>query len=172
MTFFYMQTDFESFKSILNFSPVHEHLYTSGQPTVEQLGWIKEQGFSSIINVALTDASHHLPNEDHICLDLGLDYIHIPLLWECPSSSTGLLILDVVHHLVQEQKVWLHCAKNWRVACLMYLYRQYYLGIDIAQADECLQQIWQPNDTWIGWTHAVSLQLQARQSTREIEQLS
>ncbi|MFU8925164.1 protein tyrosine phosphatase family protein [Acinetobacter puyangensis] len=162
----------EQFNTILAFMPVHEHLYTSGQPTAEQLNLIKENGFSTIINLALTDASNHLPFEDRICLELGLDYIQIPLLWDCPNSSAALLALDLVDHLVREQQVWLHCAKNFRVSSLMYLYRQYYMGMNIAEADALLQQIWQPNETWTGLMHALQLQLQARQSTKEIEQLS
>lgn len=157
---------------ILNYVYVHEHLVTSGQPTAEQLVWIKEAGFSTVINLALTDASNHLPLEDRLCLELGLDYIQIPLLWDQPSSSAGLLTLDMIAHLVQEQKVWLHCAKNWRVASLMYLYRQFYMGMDLAEADAYLEQIWQPDDTWTGFIHALRLQLQARHSTREIQQMS
>lgn len=175
MAFFYMHTDpieLDSLQHILNFVPVHEHLFTSGQPTEAQLMQIKEQGINTIINLALTDASNHLLHEDKICLELGLDYIQVPLLWDCPSSSGGLFVLDLVDHLVQEQKVWLHCAKNMRVACLMYLYRQYYMGMDIAQADEYLQQSWQPNETWTGLMHAIQLQLQARQATKEIQQMS
>ncbi|KAA8734756.1 hypothetical protein F4V57_03060 [Acinetobacter qingfengensis] len=162
----------EALTDILNHVFIHEHLTTSGQPTFEQLAQIKAAGFNTIVNLALTNASNHLPNEDKICLELGLDYIHIPLLWDCPNPSTGLLILDLIAYLVQEQKVWLHCAKNLRVSSLMYLYQQYYLGIDIAIADIALHEIWEPDATWTGFMHAIQLQLQARQSTQEISQIS
>lgn len=160
------------FSQILNYVPVHERLVTSGQPTAEQLAEIKAAGFTTVINVALNDAPNHIAHEDRICLELGMDYIHIPLLWECPNPTQGLLILDLVAYLVQQQAVWLHCAKNWRVGCLMYLYRQYYMGMDIAQADELLQQIWQPDATWTGFIHAVQIQLQARQAIQEIQNIS
>lgn len=157
---------------ILNYVPVHERLCTSGQLTVEQLEWVKSEGFTTIVNIALTDASNHLPLEDRLCLELGLDYIQVPLLWDQPSTSAGLFVLDLIDHLVQEQKVWLHCAKNYRVASLMYLYRQFYMGMELPEADALLEEIWQPDDTWTGFIHALRLQLQARQSTREIQQLS
>lgn len=157
---------------IVQYVPVHEHLTTSGQPTAEQLEWIKAEGFTTVINIALTDASNHLPLEDRICLELGLDYIQVPLLWDQPSTSAGLFILDLIDHLVQEQKVWVHCALNMRVASLMYLYRQFYMGMPLPEADAFLEEIWQPDDTWTGFIHALRLQLQARQSTREIQQMS
>lgn len=158
--------------NILNFVAVHDHLATSGQPTAEQLAWIKENGFTTVVNLALTDASNHLPLEDRICLELGMDYIQVPLLWDQPSTSAGLFVLDLIAHLVQEQKVWLHCAKNYRVASLMYLYRQFYMGVSMPDADAMLEEIWQPDDTWTGFIHALRLQLQARQSTREIQEMS
>lgn len=164
--------DIEIYQQILNVERVHEHLYTSGQPTAEQLVLIKEQGFSSVVNLALTDASNHIAHEDRLCLELGLDYYQLPLLWECPSSSQALVVLDLVAHLVQQQRVWLHCAKNFRVSALMYLYRQFYLGMDMATADSLLEKVWQPNETWTGLVHALRLQLQARAATLDIEQLS
>lgn len=164
--------ELNSLQNILNFSFIHDHLSTSGQPTPEEFAEIRAQGFSTVINLALTDASNALQNEDRICLELGLDYIQIPLYWECPSASAALLTLDMIAHLVQEQSVWLHCAKNWRVSALMYLYRRYYMNVDIEEAAEHLQKIWTPNDTWTGLIHAVELQLKARQSTYEISKIS
>ena len=154
---------------INNFQFIHEHLFTSGQPTAEELQLIKEYGVSTVINVALTDAEPHLDHEDKICLDLGLNYIHLPISWEMPSDEQCLLILDMINHLVQEQMVWVHCAKNFRVSSLMYLYRQYYMDMDLPTAQELLHQVWEPNDTWTGLIHAVALQLQGRKATEEVK---
>ena len=173
MTDIESQPDLSSkLQEIEQFEWIHAHLATSGQPTVEQLTEIKAQGFTTIVNLALTDASNHLPNEDRICLELGLDYIQVPLLWECPSSSGALFVIDLIDHLVQEQKVWVHCAQNMRASSLIFLYRQFYMGMDLAEADALLENVWQPNETWTGLIHAVRLQLQARQSTKELAALS
>jgi protein tyrosine phosphatase (PTP) superfamily phosphohydrolase (DUF442 family) len=155
---------------IENFQFIHDHLLTSAQPTAEQLKSIKEYGVNTIVNLALNDASPHLAGEDRICLELGLNYIQIPMLWETPSDDQCLLVLDMLDHLVQEQKVWVHCAKNYRVSSLMYLYRQYFMDMDIPTAQELLHNIWQPNDTWTGLIHAVALQLQGRKATKELQQ--
>ncbi len=155
---------------IENFQFIHEHLFSSGQPTPEQLQLIKEYGITTVINLALTDASNHLNNEDRVCLELGLNYIQVPILWDTPSDDQCLLVLDMIDHLVQEQMVWVHCAKNFRVSSLMYLYRQYYMNMEMPQAQDLMHQIWEPNATWTGLIHAVSLQLQGRKSTQELQQ--
>lgn len=154
---------------IENFQYIHEHLFTSGQPTPSQLQSIKEYGISTIINVALTDASNHVEHADRICLDLGLNYIHIPISWDTPSDDQCLLVLDMLDHLVQEQMVWLCCSENFRVSSLMYLYRQYFMNIDMPTAQELMHQIWEPNETWTGLIHAVALQLQGRKATKDLQ---
>ncbi len=106
-------------------------------------------------------------HEDRICLDLGLNYIQVPISWDTPSDDQCLLVLDMIDHLIQGQTVWLHCAKNFRVSSLMYLYRQYYMDVDMPTAQDLMHQIWEPNETWTGLIHAVALQLQGRKATQE-----
>ncbi|WP_173911381.1 protein tyrosine phosphatase family protein [Acinetobacter sp. Marseille-Q1618] len=154
---------------IANFQFVHEHLFTSGQPTAEQLQHIKEYGVDTVINLAFNDAEPHLAHEDKICVELGLNYIQIPISWDTPADDQCLFVLDMIAHLVQEKIVWVHCAKNMRVSSLMYLYRQYFMDIDMPTAQELMHEIWEPNETWTGLIHAVSLQLQGRKSTIDLQ---
>ena len=51
----------------------------------------------------------------------------------------------------------------------MYLYRQYYMDIDISEAQTQLEEVWQPNETWTGIIHSIALQLQGRKATRDIQ---
>ena len=118
----------------------------------------------------LSDAVQYLEHEDKICLDLGLNYIKLPISAETPSDDQCLLVLDLLNHLVQEQMVWVHCATNHHVSCLMYLYRQYYMNVDMPTAQELMHSIWEPNETWTGLIHAVALQLQGRKATQELQQ--
>ncbi|MBF7686978.1 protein tyrosine phosphatase family protein [Acinetobacter rathckeae] len=156
---------------IPSFQYVHEHLFTSGQPSAEQLQHIKEYGISTVINLALGDSPDHLTNEDHICLDLGLNYIQLPISWETPAPEQALFALDTIDFLVQTQSVWVHCAKNLRVSALVYLYRQYYMGMDMVEAQQLLEQVWELNETWTGLVHNVALQLQGRKATQELQNL-
>lgn len=155
---------------IKNFQFIHERLFSSGQPTAEELKQIKEYGIGTVINLAESDAEHTLPHEDKICLDVGLNYIQLPISWETPSSDHCLLLLDLVNHLLESQMVWVHCSNNNHVSSLMYLYRQYFMDVDIATAQDFLHDIWKPNETWTGLIHAVSLQLQGRKATQDLQQ--
>ena len=155
---------------IKNFQFIHERLFSSGQPTAEELKQIKEYGIGTVINLAESDAEHALPHEDKICLDVGLNYIQLPISWETPSSDHCLLLLDLVNHLLESQMVWVHCSNNNHVSSLMYLYRQYFMDVDIATAQDLLHDIWKPNETWTGLIHAVSLQLQGRKATQDLQQ--
>lgn len=158
-----------SLSQIPHFDYVHEHLFCSGQPSAEQLKLIKEYGCSTIINLALSDSPCTLEHEDQICIALDLNYIHIPLNLECPSADQAILVLELIDHLVQEQTVWIHCCHNQQCSSLMYLYRQFYLNMDMPTAQEHLHKIWEPNDTWTGLIHAVTLQLQGRKATLELQ---
>lgn len=154
---------------IPDFQFIHEHLFTSGQPSAEQFQHIKAYGVDTVINLAFNDAEPRLAGEDKICAELGLNYIQIPILWETPADDQCLFVLDLIAHLVQEKMVWLHCAKNMRVSSLMYLYRQYFMDVDMPTAQELLHQIWEPNETWTGLIHAVGLQLQGRKATEDLQ---
>ena len=165
-----MTTLEQSLSKISAFSAIHEHLFSSAQPSADQLQQIKEYGCSTVINLALNTATPHLENEDQICLDLGLNYIQIPIDLETPSAEQCLLVLDLIDHLVQNEIVWVHCAKNDRVSCLMYVYRQFYMNMDMPTAQDLLHDIWEPNETWTGLIHSITLQLQGRKATQELQQ--
>ncbi len=152
---------------ILAYQAIHPRLHSSGQLTVDQFSTLRAAGVEVVINIALTNASNSLIHEglfeDKIVLELGMEYIQLPLLWEQPSAEQAMTILKFVDHL-QSQTVWIHCAKNFRVSCLMYLYRMYWMQYQIEQAQPLLEEVWQPNETWTGLMNAVSMQLQANQT--------
>ena len=154
--------------AIKHFQFVHEHLFTSGQPNAEDLAQIKAYCITTVINLALNNTKHHLNNEDQLCLDLGLNYLQIPISLETPSPDQCILVLDLIDHLVGEQMIWLHCEENQHVSSLMYVYRQYYMNMDMPTAQELLHEIWEPDSTWTGLIHAVTLQLQGRKATQEL----
>ncbi len=132
---------------ILAFQYVHENLSTSGQPNFDELALIANAGFEVVINLALTDASNVLVGEDRRVLELGMDYINLPLLFDRPSYTQALRVLDLLKSL-QHKKVWLHCALNMRVSSLMYIYRVHHLMMDEVEAQTFLDQIWTPNAEW------------------------
>lgn len=139
--------DYSALSHILAFQFVHENLVTSGQPSSDELELIAKAGFKVVINLALTDASNVLVGEDRRVLELGMDYINLPLLFDRPSYTQALLILGLLKSL-HHQKVWLHCALNMRVSSLMYIYRVHHLMMDEIDAKGFLEKIWTPNAEW------------------------
>lgn len=157
------------FADLLAYQAIHPCLHSSGQPTAEQFAVLSAAGVNTVINVALTDASNALLapfNEDRIVLELGMDYVHLPLLWEQPSMSQAYAILQYIDFLLaQQQTVWVHCAKNMRVASLMYVYRLHWMNMAMGEAQDLLHAIWQPDDTWTGLIHALNMRAQAEKTT-------
>lgn len=52
----------------------------------------------------------------------------------------------------------------------MYVYRQFYMNMDMLTSQDLLHEIWEPNETWTGLIHSITLQLQGRKATLELQQ--
>lgn len=162
----------QQLSQIPHFQYIHNQLFTSAQPSLEQLSQIKSYGIDSVINLGIQpyQDTAALAHQDQHCLDLGLNYIQIPLDWEQPAAEQCLFVLDLIAHLARDKSIWVYCADNQRVSSLIYLYRQYYMGMDLPTAQQFMHAIWEPNNTWTGLIHGVGLLLQGRKSTEELEQ--
>ncbi len=68
-------------ENIYNFLQISDRLGTSGQPTEEQFSDIKNAGYQTVINLALTNSSNALSDEPEIVENNGMEYIHIPVIW-------------------------------------------------------------------------------------------
>ncbi len=132
---------------ILNYHQLSPLLATSGQPTPAQLQQIAEAGYQVIINLALTSSSNAIHNEDGLVLAQTMQYVHLPIRWEQPTVNDFLLFVQLLAH-VNQQKVWIHCAKNMRVSCFMYLYQKHVLKWPETQARYPMSAIWQPAGAW------------------------
>ena len=73
--------------TIYNMVHVAEGLGTAGQPTTAQLAAIKDAGDEVIINLATGTTPRDLPNEAAVVATLGMEYIHIPVVWEHPTEA-------------------------------------------------------------------------------------
>lgn len=84
---------------IMAYAPIHERLATSGQPRALEFELITQAGFEVVINLALTDASNVLHGEDRLVLELGMDYINLPILFDRPSTRQITRVLQWLHDL-------------------------------------------------------------------------
>lgn len=132
---------------ILNYVKINELISTSGQPKIEELELIANEGFEVVINLAVPTTSNALKNEDKIVSSLNMSYIHIPVDFENPKISDLKLFLNILQAL-GANKVWIHCAKNYRVSAFMYVYHKYILHTPFEQIDLSIFDIWQPSLIW------------------------
>jgi protein tyrosine phosphatase (PTP) superfamily phosphohydrolase (DUF442 family) len=132
---------------IVNYYQVTENIATSGQPTESQLANIAAAGYQVVINLALPSSNNALANEGAIVTNLKMTYIHIPVNWETPQLDDLRLFFQVMDALGDRQ-IWIHCAKNMRVSCFIYLWQKYILKLSEEVASYPMKQIWQPTGVW------------------------
>jgi len=134
-------------EQIYNFVPITDNMATAGQPTEAQFVEIQAAGYQVIINLALPSSTNAIAHEQAIVESMGLEYIHIPVIWEHPTLAD----LDRFFQTLKEntnQKVFVHCAMNMRVSAFTYLYRVTQQHVDPKIAKVEMDKIWTPNETW------------------------
>jgi len=132
---------------IYNFRRLSPTLTTSGQPTAEQFASIAAAGVPTVINLAMPDSPHALPDQPQLLASLGLHYIHIPVDFAVPAESDFERFSDEMDAL-GDTPVHVHCIANYRVAAFLYRYRRERLGWMEEQARPDLDAVWQPEGVW------------------------
>ncbi|WP_424686462.1 MAG: protein tyrosine phosphatase family protein [Halarcobacter ebronensis] len=133
--------------SILNYIKINENISTAGQPSVEQFVKIKDKNFDVVINLALSSATNALENEDKVVSELGMTYIHLPVDFEEPKLSDLNLFLRIMSS-IKDKKVFIHCAKNYRVTAFMYIYHKHVLNTPFENIDVSIFEEWSPSQNW------------------------
>ena len=141
-------------EDIFNFVSINEQISTGGQPTQEQFEAAREEGYTAVINLAPVDAENNaLEDEEGLLASLGLDYVHIPMVWDDPKPEQFNAFCSAMEK-VGNQKVLVHCAANYRVSAVISSYAIKHLGWSVKQADSLVNKIWTSvpeypmNDTW------------------------
>ena len=134
-------------EDIYNYLHLSDSIATAGQPTAEQFPRIEASGYQVVINLALPESANALPHERAIAENLGMQYIHIPVVWEHPTLENFQDFVNAMQANA-DKPVFVHCAANMRVSAFMYLYNRIYKQVSEEQAQQDLAQIWTPNDTW------------------------
>ncbi len=132
---------------IKNFLRIDERLGTAGQPTEAQLGDVAAGGYAAVINLGLLDPKYCLPDEAGVVAALGLEYRHIPVKFDAPTVEDFRAFASTMDAWSGE-KIFVHCAANFRVSAFVALYGELRLGWPRARADALAQALWQPNDVW------------------------
>jgi protein tyrosine phosphatase (PTP) superfamily phosphohydrolase (DUF442 family) len=132
---------------ILNYLRISDTLATAGQPVRQQFREIKAAGYDLVINLAMPDSPNALPNEAELVTAHGMEYIHIPVVWEKPTADDLECFFEVMA-ANESRRTFVHCALNMRVSVFVYLYRVLRQAVPPDVAREAMLQIWQPDPVW------------------------
>jgi len=134
-------------EDIYNFLKLSDSIATAGQPTKEQFTAISKLGYQVVVNLALPESLNALPDEKEVVETQGMEYVHIPVVWENPTIDDIRRFFSVMEANA-DKNIFVHCAANMRVSAFMYLYRLIHEGMSDEDAKRDLHQIWIPNDNW------------------------
>ena len=134
-------------ENIVNYLQVSDSVGTAGQPKSEQFADIKDAGYEVIVNLATATSSSALPNERDLVTAQGMTYVHIPVVWESPTTQDLEQFFEVMGQN-QDKKVFVHCAMNMRVSSFVFLYRVKRQSVPVEAARQALLKIWEPNEVW------------------------
>ncbi len=137
----------EDVSEILNFRQYSPLFASAGQPTPEQLSLLKPAGFEQVIYIALSNSRDAVADEDVLIKNAGMDYIHIPVIYDAPTTTDFYVFASVMQR-DPDRKTLLHCAANYRASAFAMLYRVLYQGVSLAEAKADMNAVWTPNEDW------------------------
>ena len=133
---------------------IDKRIGSAGQPAAGQFALVQEAGYRVVINLALPSSDQAMPDEGAQVTGLGLVYVHIPVDWEAPALVDYQQFAAVMQAF-QGERVFIHCVRNMRVSCFMYLNRILAMGIEPEVAMVELHKVWDPNDVWMAFIDSV-----------------
>ena len=132
---------------VYNFKLVTERLACAGQPREGQLSLIAAEHYKVVINLGLTDTKYSLKDEKASVEAMGLTYHHIPVVFEDPQPQQLLDFIGIMNACSRE-KVFVHCAANYRASAFtgLYLFQSKY--ITEIEMHAFIEDVWQPDAIW------------------------
>jgi protein tyrosine phosphatase (PTP) superfamily phosphohydrolase (DUF442 family)/ribosomal protein S18 acetylase RimI-like enzyme len=134
-------------ETIRDFLRVSETLSTGGQPTADELRQLAAEGCAVVVNLGLHDPTYCLDDEAGLVASLGMEYHHIPVVFEGPHEEQLRRFVELLDRLAG-RRAFVHCAANKRVSCFVALYGELRGGWSRARADGFIRRIWEPDAVW------------------------
>jgi protein tyrosine phosphatase (PTP) superfamily phosphohydrolase (DUF442 family) len=134
-------------ESITNFVQMTSRIATAGQPKADEFKSIAEAGYNYVINLGMLDHPHAVVEENKLVSDLGLTYLHIPVVFDSPSKEQVRFFCNVMS-VLNEHKVFVHCIMNFRVSAFMYHYLSKVEKLPEVQAKSLMFEYWELDPVW------------------------
>jgi protein tyrosine phosphatase (PTP) superfamily phosphohydrolase (DUF442 family) len=124
---------------IRNFLRVNKEFCTGGQPRVEHLAKLKEEGVTTIINLR-PPGEHRAAEEEEMAEKLGLRYFNIPVVFADPKEEQATEFLRITDD-PKNRPAFIHCAGALRVGAFWMIRRVLRDGWTIQAAEEEAKKI-------------------------------
>ena len=119
---------------IRNFLRVNEQFCTGGQPRLEHLTKLKEDGVKAIINLR-QPSEHRAAEEEAAAKELGLRYFNIPVAYGAPKEEQVTEFLKLTDDPAN-RPAFIHCTAAIRVGAFWMIRRVLRDGLTIEAAEE------------------------------------
>ena len=132
---------------INNFVRASNSVGTGGQPIPLQIQSLADEGYRLVVNLATPDSDNTVPDEGARVAQCGMDYVHLPVAWQNPTSERFHRFCGVMN-IYPDTAVFVHCVMNMRASAFVFLYRVIEQDIPMVVARPKMTAVWQPNRTW------------------------
>jgi protein tyrosine phosphatase (PTP) superfamily phosphohydrolase (DUF442 family) len=119
---------------IRNFLRVSEEFCTGGQPRLEHLAQLKEQGVKAIINLR-RPSEHRAEEEETEAKRLGLRYFNIPVAFGEPKDEQADEFLKITDD-PENRPAFIHCTAAIRAGAFWMIRRVVRDGWSVEKAEE------------------------------------
>ena len=124
---------------IRNFLRVNKEFCTGGQPRLEHLQMLKDEGVKAIINLR-APGEHRAAEEEAKAKELGLRYFNIPVVFGEPKEEQATEFLKITDD-PKNRPAFIHCAGAIRVGAFWLIRRVLRDGWTIEKAEEEAKKI-------------------------------
>jgi protein tyrosine phosphatase (PTP) superfamily phosphohydrolase (DUF442 family) len=132
-----------------NFRKVNNRLTTSGSVRPDVLKTLSSQGYEVVVNLLPDSSEYAVAGEEGIVESQNIRYIYIPVDFKQPTRLDFTKFSQALDEL-QDRKVHLHCAANYRVSAFYSLYQVCSKRWSLEQATQFIEDVWQPA-AYSGW---------------------
>ncbi len=136
-----------SLSNITNAMIISERIASSGQPEEYQFKAIAQAGYQVVMNLAMPNSDNAIPEEGNIVTARRMVYVHIPVPFAAPTVRHLRQFLAVMDAF-QNERVWIHCAANYRASAFLYQYMRLSQNVSDDQARKVMFPSWEPDDIW------------------------
>jgi protein tyrosine phosphatase (PTP) superfamily phosphohydrolase (DUF442 family) len=134
-------------RGIYHFEKISGTLACAGQPTEEQFRQVVAGDYDVVVNIGLLDTRYSLPDEAGLVTSLGMEYYHIPVIFEKPQLSELDAFIERLNENA-DRRVFVHCAANYRASVFTGLYLFSAGKLPEEEIQDFVEDVWQPNTVW------------------------